>query len=148
MRIGEVLYPWLEDFQVDARKIHICDSGELKNFVEFKIVYSPRIIDVSEELMDLYFEYIAEIHTDEVDTNHVFIKLSGGNKYHPLEYTDVVSFFNRLKLKTGIHVTSHMLCHTSLTELRKSGWKDEHPMKRLDMPIFRPHSKCMFISKR
>ncbi len=130
MRIGEALSLWLEDFQVDARKVHICDRGELENFAEIKTVYSPRIIDVSEELMDLYFEYIAEIHTDEVDTNHVFIKLSGENKQRPLEYTDVVSLFNRLKQKTGIHVTPHMLRHTSLTELRKSGWKDEHLMKR------------------
>ncbi|PGW72462.1 tyrosine-type recombinase/integrase [Bacillus thuringiensis] len=130
MRIGEALSLWLEDFQVDARKIHICDRGELENFAEIKTVYSPRIIDVSEELMDLYFEYIAEIHTDEVDTNHVFIKLSGENKHRPLEYTDVVSLFNRLKKKTAIHVTPHMLRHTSLTELRKSGWKDEHLMKR------------------
>ncbi|HDR5270341.1 TPA: tyrosine-type recombinase/integrase, partial [Bacillus thuringiensis] len=80
--------------------------------------------------MDLYFEYIAEIHTDEVDTNHVFIKLSGENKHRPLEYTDIVSLFNRLKQKTAIHVTPHMLRHTSLTELRKAGWKDEHLMKR------------------
>ena len=65
MRIGEALSLWLE------------------NFAEIKTVYSPRIIDVSEELMDLYFEYIAEIHTDEVDTNHVFIKLSGENKHRP-----------------------------------------------------------------
>ncbi|EEM19420.1 Transposase A from transposon Tn554 [Bacillus thuringiensis serovar tochigiensis BGSC 4Y1] len=78
--------------------------------------------------MDFYFEYIAEIYTHEVDTDHVFIKLSGENKYHPLEYSEAVSLFKRLKIKTGIHVTPHMLHYTSLTELRKSGWKDEHLM--------------------
>ncbi|EEM19421.1 Transposase A from transposon Tn554 [Bacillus thuringiensis serovar tochigiensis BGSC 4Y1] len=49
MRIGEVLSLWVEDFQADARKIHICDHGELENFTGIKAVYSPRILDVSEE---------------------------------------------------------------------------------------------------
>ena len=130
MRIGEALALWLEDFQIDAGKIHIKDRGELSNHAEIKTVCSPRTIDVSSDLMNFYMDYIAECHTDEVDTNHVFIKLSGENKYQPLEYQDVVSLFERLKNKTGIDVTPHILRHTSLTELRRSGWKDEHLMKR------------------
>ena len=130
MRIGEALALWLEDFEIDARKIHIRDRGELSNFAEIKTVCSPRIIDVSAELMNFYLDYIAKYHTDNVDTNHVFIKLSGENKYHPMVYPDVVSLFERLKNKTGLDVTPHMLRHTSLTELRKAGWRDEHLMKR------------------
>jgi len=75
-------------------------------------------------------QYISGYHTDEVDTNHVFIKISGANRYKPLEYQDIVSLFERLKKKTGIDVTPHILRHTSLTELRRVGWKDEHLMKR------------------
>ncbi|MHB8065475.1 MAG: tyrosine-type recombinase/integrase [Ruminiclostridium sp.] len=130
MRIGEALALWLEDFEIDARKIHIKDRGELFNHAEIKTVCSPRSIDVSAELMNDYMDYIAEFHTDDVDTNHVFIKLLGGNKYQPMEYSDVVSLFERLKNKVGFDVTPHMLRHTSLTELRKAGWKDEHLMKR------------------
>jgi site-specific recombinase XerD len=130
MRIGEALALWLEDFVIDARKIQIKDRGELENNAEIKTVCSPRSIDVSSDLMNLYMDYIAEYHSDEVDTNHVFIKLSGENKYHPMEYQDVVSLFKRLKNKTGIDATPHVLRHTSLTELRKAGWKDEYLMKR------------------
>ena len=130
IRIGEALALWLEDFEIDARKIHIRDRGELSNHAEIKTVCSPRSIDVSAELMNDYMDYIAECHTDDVDTNHVFIKLFGGNKYQPLEYSDVVSLFERLKNKVGFDITPHMLRHTSLTELRKAGWKDEHLMKR------------------
>jgi integrase/recombinase XerD len=130
MRIGEALALWLEDFEIDARKIHIRDRGELSNHAEIKTVCSPRSIDISAELMNDYMDYIAEYHTDDVDTNHVFIKLSGENKYQPMEYPDVVSLFERLKNKAGLDVTPHMLRHTSLTELRKAGWKDEHLMKR------------------
>lgn len=130
MRIGEALALWLEDFEIDARKIHIRDRGELSNYAEIKTVCSPRSIDVSAELMNDYMDYIAEYHTEDVDTNHVFIKLSGENKYQPMVYPDVVSLFERLKNKIGIDVTPHMLRHTSLTQLRKAGWKDEHLMKR------------------
>ncbi|MFO1446009.1 tyrosine-type recombinase/integrase [Bacillus sp. Bva_UNVM-123] len=130
MRIGEALTLWLEDFEVDAKRIHIRDRGELSNLAEIKTVCSPRSIDVSEDLINMYFDYIAEFHTDEVDTNHVFIKLIGENKGQPLEYTDVIALVQRLRDKTGIYFTPHMLRHTSLTELRKAGWKDEHLMNR------------------
>lgn len=130
IRIGEALALWIEDFEIDASKIHIMDHGELSNHAEIKTVCSPRIIDVSSDLINFYMKYISEYHTDEVDTNHVFIKISGENKYEPLEYQDIVSLFERLKKKTGISITPHVLRHTSLTELRRAGWKAEHLMKR------------------
>jgi len=130
IRIGEALALWLEDFVIDARIIHIRDRGELSNLAEIKTVCSPRKIDVSADLMNIYMDYIAECHIDEVDTNHVFIKFTGKNKYQPLEYQDIVSLFERLRKKTGVSVTPHVLRHTSLSELRKAGWKDEHLMKR------------------
>ncbi|MEN8908308.1 MAG: tyrosine-type recombinase/integrase, partial [Clostridiales bacterium] len=130
IRIGEALALWLEDFEIDAKRIHIKDRGELSNFAEIKTVCSERSIYVSSNLINLYFDYIAECHTDDVDTNHVFIKLSGLNKHHPLEYQDVHSLFRILKRKTQINVTPHILRHTSLTELRRSGCKIEHIMRR------------------
>jgi len=87
-------------------------------------------VDVSPDLINLFFDYVAEFHTDEVDTNHVFIKLSGENRYQPMEYQDVASLFRRLKAKTGIGVSPHILRHSSLTELRRAGWKPEHLRKR------------------
>lgn len=130
MRIGEALSLWIEDFEIDAMKIHIRDRGELENFSEIKTVCSPRIVDISSDLMNIYIDYIAEYHTDDVDTNHVFIKLCGENQYKPLEYADINALFIRLRGKTGIYVTPHMLRHSSLTVLRKSGWKIEYLQKR------------------
>jgi len=126
MRIGEALTLWLEDIDASACKIHIKDRGELDNHAEIKTVNSPRAIDVSMDLINQFMDYVAEYHTDEVDTNHVFIKISGKNKFKPMQYEDVVSLFNRLKLKTSIQVNPHMLRHSSLTELRRSGWQPEH----------------------
>ena len=78
------------------------------------------------DLMNDFMKYISEYHTDEADTNFVFIKLTGPNKNRPMHYQNVVSLFKRLRLKSKIAVTPHMLRHSSLTELRKAGWKAEN----------------------
>jgi len=130
MRISEALALWLEDFEPDARHIHIHDRGELQNLAEIKTVCSPRILDVSSDLINLYFEYIAGAHTDEVDTNHVFIKQAGARKHEPMEYSDVSALMLRLRNRTGIHFTPHVLRHSSLSELRRSGWPVELLQKR------------------
>ncbi|HZK83288.1 MAG TPA: tyrosine-type recombinase/integrase, partial [Desulfosporosinus sp.] len=85
---------------------------------------------VSADLMNMYLDYITEFHMDEVDTNHVFIKISGKNKYQPLEYGDITSLFKRLSKKTEIEVNPHMFRHTHLDSLRKLGWAPELVQKR------------------
>jgi integrase len=130
MRIGEALSLWLEDFEIDGRRIHISDRGELSNLAEIKTVCSPRTLDVSADLMNMYLDYITEFHMDEVDTNHVFIKISGENRYQPLEYGDITSLFKRLCTKTGIQVHPHMFRHTHLDSLRRLGWPPELVQKR------------------
>ena len=101
LRIGEALALWLEDIEPDAHRIHVVDRGELTNLSEIKTVCSPRTVDVSADLINLFFEYIVEAHTDDVDTNHVFIKLSGSHKYFPLEYMSKSVFCSTLENKKG-----------------------------------------------
>jgi integrase/recombinase XerD len=121
MRIGEALSLHLSDIVPAARKVHIRDRGELINGAEIKTIGSPRTLDISREVGDLYRRYILEIHTDEVDTDFIFIKLTGEQKGHPLDYLGVQALFKRLKTKTGIQVTPHMFRHTNITELWKTG---------------------------
>lgn len=125
IRIGEALSLWIEDFDISDMIIDLKDRGELENNAEIKTVSSPRRIDISQNLADMFMEYIAEYHTEEVETNHIFIKLSGSNKYKPMNYTDVDNLFRTLKKVTGIYVTPHMLRHSSLTLLRMVGWQPE-----------------------
>ena len=125
MRIGEALSLWIEDFDISDMIIDLQDRGELENNAEIKTVSSPRRIDISQNLADMFMEYIAEYHTEEVETNHIFIKLSGSNKYKPMNYTDVDNLFRTLKKKTDLYVTPHMFRHSSLTLLRMAGWKPE-----------------------
>ena len=125
MRIGEALSLWIEDFDISDMVIDLKDRGELENNAEIKTVSSPRRIDISQNLSDIFMEYLAEYHTEEVETNHIFIKLSGSNKYKPMNYTDADNLFRTLKKKTNIYVTPHMFRHSSLTLLRMAGWQPE-----------------------
>ncbi|MGR5969561.1 tyrosine-type recombinase/integrase [Bacillus paranthracis] len=121
MRIGEALSLHLSDIVPVARKVHIRDRGELINGAEIKTVCSPRTLDISKELADLYRRYILEVHTNDVDTDFIFIKLTGNREGQPLDYQSVQALFKRLEAKTGIKVTPHMLRHTNITELWKTG---------------------------
>lgn len=125
MRIGEALSLWIEDFDISDMIIDIKDRGQLENNAEIKTVSSPRRIDISQNLVDMFMKYIAEYHTEQVETNHIFIKISGDNKYKAMNYIDVDNLFRTLKKKTGIYVTPHMFRHSSLTLLRMAGWQPE-----------------------
>lgn len=125
MRIGEALSLWLEDIDTSSNAILLKDRGELENQAEIKTVSSPRRLDITQELMDLFMEYICTFHTEEVQTNHVFIKLRGNNAKKAMDYTDVDNLFRTLRKKTDITVTPHMFRHTSLSLLYSAGWEPE-----------------------
>jgi integrase len=117
MRIGEALSLWLEDFDMAGLTITLHDRGEMENLAEIKTVSSPRRLDCTQELMDLFTGYICEHHTAEIDTNHVFLKIKGGMVGRAMDYGDVDNLFRTLRKKTGIHITPHMFRHTSLSLL-------------------------------
>ena len=125
LRVGECLALWIEDVDVDGRRIHIRDRGELTNGAELKTLASCRAVDVSDELINQILDYLVIVHTDEVETNHLFIKLHGPRRGCPLEYADVNDLFQRLKVKTGIDAHAHLLGHSSLTSLAKNGMRPE-----------------------
>ncbi|HKF38666.1 MAG TPA: tyrosine-type recombinase/integrase [Ktedonobacteraceae bacterium] len=125
LRIGECLALWVEDIDVDGRKIHVRDRGELANGAEIKTPASCRSVDVSDDLINQILDYLVIVHTDDVETNHLFIKLRGSRSGQPLEYADVNDLFQRLKSKTGIDAHAHLLRHSSLTSLAKNGCRPE-----------------------
>jgi len=125
MRIGEALSLWLEDFDMAGLTITLKDRGELENQAEIKTVSSPRKLDCTQELMDLFTGYICEHHTTEINTNHVFLKLKGGAKGNAMDYGDVDNLFRTMRKKTEVRVTPHMFRHTSLSLLYSAGWAPE-----------------------
>ncbi len=125
VRIGEALSLWLEDFDISNRVIEIKDRGWLENNAEIKTVTSPRTIDISQSIINMFMEYIEIYHTEEVLTNHVFIKIKGKHKNQAMNYVDVDNLFRHLEEKLKIHITPHMLRHSSLTTLKRNGWEPE-----------------------
>lgn len=125
MRIGEALSLWLEDFDMAGLTITLHDRGEMENLAEIKTVSSPRKLDCTQELMDLFTGYICEYHTAEIHTNHVLLKLKGDMAGKAMDYGDVDNLFRILRKRTGIHVTPHMFRHTSLSLLYSAGWEPE-----------------------
>jgi integrase/recombinase XerD len=109
LRIGECLALWIEDVDVDGRKIHVRDRGELSNGAEIKTPASCRVVDVSDDLINQILDYLVVVHTDEIETNHLFIKLRGPHSGQPLEYADVNDLFQRLKHRTGIDAHAHRI---------------------------------------
>jgi integrase/recombinase XerD len=125
LRVGEVLALWIEDVDVSSRRIHVRDRGPLANDAEIKTSASCRSVDVSDELINQILDYLVIVHTDDVESNHLFIKLRGPHSGQPLEYCDVNDLFQRLKYKTGIDAHAHLLRHSSLTSLAKNGMRPE-----------------------
>ena len=125
-RIGELLALFVEDVDVAENQIHICDRGELENEAEIKTIHAPRTIDVSSDLIDEIVAYVGRAHTVDVETNHLFLKLSGKRAQQAMTYEDVDLLFRRLRQQTGIDfVTPHVLRHTMLTMLAEMGWPPE-----------------------
>ncbi|UPW84007.1 tyrosine-type recombinase/integrase [Lysinibacillus sp. Ag94] len=115
MRIGEALSLFLEDLKFDNKhrkhQIYLTERGLLPNGGYLKT--GERKIDVSQELMDLYDDYLYEVIDDlDLDHNFVFVKLHGDNLGSPMEYHNVRDVCQELKKKTGFHITPHMFRHT------------------------------------
>ena len=125
LRIGECLALWIEDLDIERCQIAVRDRGQLANGAEIKTPASCRRVDVSRDLINQVLDYLVIAHTEEVQTNHVFIKLHGKRSGQPLEYADVNDLFQRLQKKTGIDAHAHLFRHSSLTSLAKHGWRPE-----------------------
>ncbi|MED1596354.1 MULTISPECIES: tyrosine-type recombinase/integrase [Bacillus] len=117
LRIGETLSLFLEDFKFSHQKGHrirLTDRGELENGAKLKT--GEREIFVSQDLMDLYDDYMYDVIDElDVETNFVFVKLRGKNMGRPMTYGDVEALFKRLRQKTGIDVHPHLFRHTHAT---------------------------------
>src|SRR5207244_8893319 len=118
-RIGECLALWIEDLDIERCQIQVRDRGQLVNGAEIKTPASCRRVDVSRDLINHILDYLVVVHTENVETNHVFIKLHGGRSGKPLEYTDVNDLFLRFNKKTVIDEHANLDRHSTLTNLAK-----------------------------
>lgn len=133
LRIGELLSLYLEDFVYDFKnghKIRLVERGELQNGARLKT--GEREIFISQELMDLFDDYLYEI-IDEMgyENGFVFIKIRGDNTGKPMDYHDVSALFKRLRKKSNISVHPHLLRHTHATLFYKQTGDIKQVQERL-----------------
>jgi integrase/recombinase XerD len=144
IRVGELLALWVEDIDVATCHLYIRDRGQLANGAEIKTTSSERKVEVSEDLINEIIAYIGVAHTFGVGTNHLFLKLRGVHQGQPMTYDEVNSLFRRLKNKTGLDVTPHILRHSSLTALARAEWKPELLQERAGHATFQ-HTYQMYV---
>ncbi|MEB6549681.1 site-specific integrase [Heyndrickxia sporothermodurans] len=133
IRIGELLSLYIEDFVFDHKnghRIRLVERGELQNGARLKT--GGREIFVSQELMDLFDDYLYET-LDEmgIDNGFVFIKLRGEKTGQPMDYHDVSALFKRLRKKSNISVHPHLLRHTHATLFYKQTGDIKQVQERL-----------------
>lgn len=91
---------------------------------------SVHLIPVSTSLMRLYSEYL-HVEYGALDSDYVFVNLFAEPVGAPLRYQAVDALVGRLRERTGIAFTPHMLRHSHATDLIRRGVPIEVVSKRL-----------------
>src|SRR5699024_775219 len=81
--------------------------------------------------MGLYTQYLVHEYLDNLNSDYIFINLSGPNKGHPLKYNSVADLVKRISRKTVIDFILHQLRNTHAQVLINSSWNESYVQKRL-----------------
>lgn len=119
MRIGQALGLRHSDFVSREREVMIVPRADNANGARAKCT-SPASVPVSASLVRLYSDYM---HSEygALDSDYVFVNLWSPPVGRPLRYQAVVKLVDRLRARTGIEFSVHMLRHSRATELIRAG---------------------------
>lgn len=119
MRIGQALGLRHSDFVSRERRVMVVPRADNVNGARAKCT-SPASLPVSAPLVRLYSDYM---HTEygALDCDYVFVNLWSAPVGRPLRYQAVVKLVDRLRARTGIEFSAHMLRHSRATELIRAG---------------------------
>ena len=70
--------------------------------------------------MRLYADYLTAEY-GSLDSDYVFVNLWGGRRGSPMTYPTVDKLVARIRSRTGVEFTAHMLRHTHATDLVRRG---------------------------
>ena len=119
MRIGQALGLRHADFVSRRREVTIVPRDDNANGARAKTRTSVTV-PVSAPLVRLYSSYM---HTEygDLDSDYVFVNLWAQPLGAPLRYQTVTKLVARLRERTGIEFSPHLLRHTRATELIRAG---------------------------
>jgi len=129
MRIGQALGLRHSDVVSRAKVIRIVPRAGNANGARAK-TRAIHNVPVSASLIRLYSEYM-HVEYGSLDSDYVFVNLFAEPTGAPLRYQAVQALVSRLRRKTGIEFTCHMLRHSHATDLIRRGVPVEVVSKRL-----------------
>ena len=127
MRIGEALGLRHEDIEAASRLVRI---RARPNANGARAKSGARDIPVAAELIRLYADYMA-FEYEHLDCDYVFVNLWRGERGLPWQYWNVTDVVDRLRKRSGVEFTPHMLRHTYATDLLRRGLPAEVVQKLL-----------------
>jgi len=119
MRIGQALGLRHEDVVAWERRIVIAARPGASRRARSK-GGSEGGVPVAAELMRLWSDYMHEEYRD-LDCDHVFVNLWGGQIGRPLTYSNVDRIVERTQRKVGFAFTAHQFRHTYATLAYRDG---------------------------
>ncbi|TML42023.1 MAG: integrase [Actinobacteria bacterium] len=119
MRVGQALGLRHGDFLSRSRELRIVPRSDNANRARAKTAETVTI-PVTTALVRLYSEYL---HGEYglLDSDYVFVNLWAEPRGRPMTYDGVAKLVARLRARTGIEFTLHMLRHTAATEMVRAG---------------------------
>lgn len=129
MRVGQALGLRHGDIVSRQRQVRIVPRADNANGARAK-VRKTHVVAVTTPLVRLYSEYMHAEYGD-LDSDYVFVNLWAEPLGRPLSYQTVDGLVARLRDRTGIHFTPHMLRHSHATDLIRKGVPVEVVSKRL-----------------
>lgn len=119
MRVGQALGLRHADFISHRRELHIVPRADNANGARAKTL-APATIPVSAGIVRLYTAYMFEEYGN-CESDYVFVNLFAEPYGAPLRYQAVHKLVYRLRARSGIDFTLHMLRHTRATSLLRGG---------------------------
>lgn len=119
MRIGQALGLRHSDFVSRRREVTIVPRGDNTNGARAK-TRTEAGLPVSAPLVRLYSDYM-HVEYGDLDCDYVFVNLFAEPVGRPLRYQAVAKLVERLRARSGVLFTPHMLRHTRATELIRAG---------------------------